>query len=388
MYYTGLGIARNLGRYGVPVVGISHLDGAPGSFSRYCRAVVGPDSQDEPEALLALLLDLGKAQDRRGILFPTRDADVLFIDRYRDALDSWFGIPQPPHDVLELILNKERLARKAESIGIDSPRTHRITGMEELEKRREEMIFPAVVKPVYAYQWRQPHIWEAVGKRKGIKVETFNELAEIYGRVARYQSEVLVQEWIHGREDEFFVVGAYFNTRSECLGAFTAQKLLQFPPDFGLGCLVRSVPNDEVRALAVRLLEQIRFTGIAEVEFKRDSRTGRYRLIEINPRHWDQHALGTACGVNVSYLAYRDLCGALPGSSSPSVEGRYKWVSGQGVVGNLKEDLKRGGLNLSLLGACIPVGRKVYALWDWRDPLPFLKVIMRKFKRNKQPAGQ
>jgi predicted ATP-grasp superfamily ATP-dependent carboligase len=387
MYYTGLGIARNLGRYGIPVVGISHQPGAPGSVSRYCRALVGPDSQEEPEALLKFLIDLGKADDRRGILFPTRDGDVLFLDRYREALEPYFAIPQPSHDVLELIMNKDRLARKAESLGIDSPRTVRIAATADLEKRRDEIVLPAVVKPVYAYQWRHPRIWEAVGKRKGIKVETFRELSDVYGRIARYQAEVLVQEWIPGQEDEFFVVGAYLNSRSECLGAFTAQKMLQFPPDFGLGCVVRSVRNDEVRALGVRLLEQLRFTGIAEVEFKRDSRTGRYRLIEVNPRHWDQHALGTACGVNLTYLAYRDHCG--PSDDRPPVPSgeECRWVSGQGVVGNLKEDLRRGKVNLSLLGACIPIGRKVYALWDWRDPRPFWKVAAGRLARGRRTPG-
>jgi D-aspartate ligase len=379
MYGTGLGIARNLARYGIPVVGISSSRAAPGHFSRYCQSIVGPDSQDEPEALLDLLISLGKAQSQRGILFPTRDADILFLDRYRANLEPLFAIPQPPHEVLDLILNKARLAQVTQSLGLDTPRTLRITSLEALLNNRAELIFPAVLKPVYAYQWRSPGMWQAVGRRKAIKVETFQELAAIYKRISLYQQEVLIQEWIHGPEDQFFILGAYFNRYSKCLGAYTAQKVLQFPPDFGLGCLVRTVKNEDVRSQGIQLLKAVHFTGIAEVEFKNDGRTGQYRLIEINPRHWDQHTLGTACGINLSYLAYLDLCAQL--EPPPMVQQQWEdlwWLRGEGLLRRLKEDLCRGNFKaLYKLVDVLAFRKKVYAVWDWRDPLPFLKAVTR-----------
>lgn len=382
MYSTGLGIARNVAEYGIPVIGISsHLD-APGNCSRYCHSLFGPDSQDEPEALLDCLISVAKRQDQRAILFPTRDVDVMFIDKYRSTLESFFAIAQPSHDVLDSIMDKDRLARTARSFGISTPITVRIGSLEEAKRLHDEFVFPAVVKPVYAHQWRLPQIWEAVGQRKGIKVEGFAELLAVCRKMSGHQVEFLVQEWVHGDEDQFFVVGAYLNGHSECLGAFTAQKILQFPPDFGLGCLVRSVDNEEVRSLGIRLLERLRCTGIAEVEFKMDSRSGAYRLIEINPRHWDQHSLGAACGVNLTYLAYCDLCGSPGGLPSMTPQTGFTWVSGSGIIGNLKEDLRKKKLNPSLMGYCFPSTRKVYALWDWRDPLPFLKAMVYGFMGN------
>jgi len=41
------------------------------------------------------------------------------------------------------------------------------------------------------------------------------------------------------------------------------------------------------------LLRACGYAGLAEVELKRDSKTGAFQLIEVNPRHWDQHELGT-----------------------------------------------------------------------------------------------
>ena len=43
---------------------------------------------------------------------------------------------------------------------------------------------------------------------------------------------------------------------------------------------------------------------------KRDTRDGKYRLMEVDARRWMWHSLGTACGVNLSLAAYyRDAIG-------------------------------------------------------------------------------
>jgi predicted ATP-grasp superfamily ATP-dependent carboligase len=380
MYCTGLGIARNLGRYGIPVVGISSCSDAPGNVSRYCRSIVGPDSQTEPDALARLLIDLGKLERQRGILFPTRDADVVFVNQYRDSLEPFFAIPQPTGDILHLIVNKARLASVADSVGIPVPRTMQVSSLEEILCRRDDLIFPAVLKPIYAYQWRVPEIVCAVGKRKGIKVGTIDELMDIYRRIVPYQKEILIQEFVQGPEDEFFIVGSYFNHNSECLGSYTAQKIVQFPSEIGLGCLLRSTRNEEVRRLGNRLLKSIKFTGIAEIEFKKESKTGEYRLIEINPRHWDQHALGTACGVNLTYTAYLDLCTSLNPTAISQQAFTCYWVRGADLAASLVEIIvTRKGNVFRLVSLFIRLlrDRKVFALWDWQDPKPFWRHVLR-----------
>ena len=59
----------------------------------------------------------------------------------------------------------------------------------------------------------------------------------------------------------------------------------------------------------LRLLKALGFHGISQVEFKRDPRDGRYKLMEVNPRLWQWHGLAAACGVDLPLIAYRDLTG-------------------------------------------------------------------------------
>src|SRR5580693_3043349 len=83
MFYTGLGIARSLGELGIPVIGLTSQHRVYGNFTRYAKTMFCPDSRREPEELFAWLVKMGKQLGHRGVLFPTRDDDLLFLDHFR-----------------------------------------------------------------------------------------------------------------------------------------------------------------------------------------------------------------------------------------------------------------------------------------------------------------
>jgi predicted ATP-grasp superfamily ATP-dependent carboligase len=60
---------------------------------------------------------------------------------------------------------------------------------------------------------------------------------------------------------------------------------------------------------ALALLRAFGYRGLSQVEFKRDPRDGRFKLMEINARLWQWHGLATACGVDLPRIAYADLTG-------------------------------------------------------------------------------
>ena len=90
MYYTGLGIARSLGSQSIPVIGLSAEGGVYGNFTRYARVLRSPDSRACPDALLEYLIRLGQKLGSPSVIFPTRDDDVVFLDRYREELRPYF----------------------------------------------------------------------------------------------------------------------------------------------------------------------------------------------------------------------------------------------------------------------------------------------------------
>jgi D-aspartate ligase len=373
MFYTGLGIARSLGERGIRVIGLSAHRGIYGNFTRFADVRPCPDSRGDPESLLRFLVRLAEEIGAPAIIFPTRDDDVLFLDRFRAELGSRFTPAVPSTIALTACLDKWETYLLAKKLGVPVPATWKVERPAELLRILAEVQYPCVLKPLSAHYWRKGDNWERVGARKAICVSSSEELRREYDRVAAADPRVLVQQVVTGSDDHLVVAACYMDRYSRLAASFTAQKLLQVPEGFGTGAIVQTVDRPELVPAAARLLEGLRFTGIAEVEFKWDSSSRQYQLIEINPRPWDQHRLGHACGVDLVHLAYCDLAGmALPAVDSRQVE--CKWVAEDVLfLATMRSVWRRDGSLGSLRR--LARGKKIYAIWSMADPWPSLAYL-------------
>jgi D-aspartate ligase len=370
LFYTGLGIARDLAGRGVRVIGLSAHTEAFGNFTRFCEVRPAPNSQEQPEELLKFLLRAG-AELGGSVIFPTRDFDVLFLDRYRAELAPHYRLAIPPHGVLERVLDKQALVLAARQAGVAVPRTMKASSGEDLDRVSAEVGFPCVVKPVSSFQWRTTGSWEKVGGKKAFLARDLEELRSEYARVANVNPEVLIQEWIPGGTDQIGVLGCYAGEGGQLLAYFTVRKILQSPDDFGTGCIVRSEAIPELLEPTERLLQALNYQGMAEVEYKFDQRTSEHKLIEINTRHWDQHNLGAASGVNLSWVAYSSLTGRKVELQRPAAS-RVTWIAEDALLLHMLRGFYRRELHLGTLREQIS-GPRMYGIFAWNDLRPFVR---------------
>ena len=367
LFYTGLGIAHNLRGYGLRVIGLSADRQAYGRFSRFCDVRESPNSQENPEELKSYLL--GLAGELHGaIIFPTRDADVLFLDHYREELEPHFRLAIPPRECLQNVVDKGKLVEIALRAGVSVPRTLVVKTREHISRVGDVVGYPCVVKPVRSADWRGGHNWEKVGGRKAFLVQNVIELEKEYAQIASVTPELLIQEWIPGRPDQIVILGGYVGEGADPLAYFTARKLIQSPEDFGTGCIVESVDLPRLLEPTIRLWRALKYRGMAEVEYKRDARTDEYKLIEINTRHWDWHRLGMASGVNVSWAAYCDLAGISISKKNPPILSA-KWIAEDATLLYLLRGVYHREIRLRSLQKDFS-GRRLYGIFAWNDPLP------------------
>src|SRR5438128_885809 len=81
----------------------------------------------------------------------------------------------------------------------------------------------------------------------------------------------------------------------------------------------------EARAAAEELGLPVLVKPEHPVEFKRDARDGKFKLMEINPRLWQWHGLAAACGIDLPRIAYADLVGETPKEATMNGEGK-RWA--------------------------------------------------------------
>lgn len=373
MHYTGLGIARNLAPLGMPLHALSSDTGFPGNFSSLVKFQAAPDSLKEPAKLEAFLLDLAKKLGDKPVLFPTRDHDIHFINAHRASLRAAFRIPFAEPDIMERVLDKDKTFEFAERCGISRPLSLTVRNLAELDAAKARLRFPCIIKPLMASHWRKPGIWELVGKQKAVKIESWDELRRFYERIQGTEPTATVQEWIPGGEENLVVFGSYCRGKGEAVCWFTGRKRLQYPALYGTGVVVESYPTPAIEPISRQLLAAIEFQGVSEIEYKFDPRDGSYRLIEVNPRHWDQHRLGTACGVNLSEAVYLDLLGEPP---KPRVQKGppAKWIAEYDMALYFIRCLAgRAGTMKDFFS--LMSGRKVYAVMDRKDPQPGIRLV-------------
>ncbi len=396
-YYSGLGIARSLHRFQAPVYALTSERDAPGRRSRCFRGVFEvPNGRDEPLRLRERLMELSRSFPEPPVLFPTRDFDVLFLHEHRESLAPAYLLPQPAASSSVLrIMDKLELARIAREQGIPAPTTSICRSMAELEREIPSLSFPVILKPRFAYQWRRSGLWEKVGGVKAIIVESKEELRAQYRRLLELAPEVLLQRYVRGLDEDIVVCGCYINRDGELLGHFTGRKLRQNPPLVGTGSVVEATEVPTIVGSSVQLLRAFGYAGLAEVEFKYDRAAQTFFLIEVNPRHWDQHELGLLVGVNLTYIAYTDMIGAPAVRAEPMYRPsrKYRWVAERELMYAIAKEFRNQvrsiraakGLPRAVLAAAVTTardlrnvlgGQKVLGTFRLRDPLPGIALCL------------
>ncbi|HEY5600049.1 MAG TPA: ATP-grasp domain-containing protein, partial [Candidatus Manganitrophaceae bacterium] len=194
--------------------------------------------------------------------------------------------------------------------------------------------------------------------------------------------EILIQEYIPGRDDQIYFFDTYFDARSEPLGYFIGRRIRTFPMGCGVSSMAETARHPEIARVALSALRRIRYRGAAHIDFKIDGRDRSPRLLEINPRFGLAIDLGARAGVNLPAMAYDSLLNR-PVPPSDAYSTGIKWIHvKQDIKAFLQyraaEEWKATDWVRSFLGP------KMFRIWSPRDPWPFIISLGRFFRRRLQ----
>jgi predicted ATP-grasp superfamily ATP-dependent carboligase len=283
-WVNGLAAIRSLGRAGIRVLAVDHRPSALGFRSRYAEQRISPDPHTDEPGFVEFIRGLGDV-----VAFPTHDEGLNVVARHLGELSV--RAPFPAWDVLERVQSKRSQLEQAAAAGVDIP-------------VMDPGTFPVIVKPDRSVEFKRKY------RRQGFRCNTAAELEEAYARTEEFGA--IVQELVPGGDDTLYTVGSYLTRDGRALGVFCGRKLRQTPRGIGTCRVGEAVWEQEAVDAALRLLGAFEYHGLSQVEFKRDPRDGRFKLMEINPRLWQWHGLATACGVDLPRIAYADLVGDSP----------------------------------------------------------------------------
>jgi len=321
---SALAVTRSLGRKGCSVLVAGIEAGNISSCSKYCRkSFLSPDPLTDGRSFAEEILSIA-SREKVDVIFPMTEQSIYQLNRVRDRFpkDMILGCAAP--ETMQAVSNKVELFRLAQSVGVPIPATVFVEGIEDFqEKQRNINDFPVVVKPALS---RIPD-GDRVVKTGVMYAHDSDDLNKLYESRPALRYPSMIQELIPGPGTGLFTLYDV----DHHLALFSHRRLLEKPPSGGVSVLSESVPLDpRMVGDSAKLLSAVGWKGVAMVEFKRDMRDGKAKLMEINGRFWGTLQLAVSSGIDFPALCLDYYLGRKPDEiqSAYAIGYQMKWHLG------------------------------------------------------------
>ncbi len=354
---AALAVTRALGRRGHRVIVGERRRPSLAQASRHCAvAFQYPDPVHDEGGCLDALVAAAEAHDV-DVVLPVADISATLVTEHRDRFTRAI-VPYADAGLVSRASDKWHVLETARRCGTPVPESWCLQSPGA--PLPADLPYPVVIKP-HRSRVRTPEGWLlcTVGYAED-PAALRRELAQRHPA----QYPVILQERISGPGAGLFA--CYEHGRATAL--FCHRRLREKPPWGGVSVLSESAPLEpDLVEAGTRLLDALGWHGVAMVEFKRDSRDGTPRLMEINARFWGSLQLAVDAGVDFPNILVDGAFGC-----GPAVPPAYKvGVRNRWLMGDID------ALLLRLVG-----GRRQPSSWDGGSRLGAILSFLKLWGRD------
>ena len=308
-YYSGVNLTRYLVRRGVTAYCLDSDRSRQGFRSVYGTTLQCPDPDRQPAEWVTFMLELARKVGGKPVLISSADAFVLAMAKHAQDLQKAYVFCHASVALQGLLATKERMYDLAAEHGMPAPRTRFVKTREEVTAFGTSAQFPCVIKPIRSYDWANVPRGHPLAARKVALATSAKDLDEKYRTVADINPEVVVQEVIEGPDTAKLVYLSCYSTDRRRIARCMARAFRTAPIHFGNASVVEPVEDPETDSICDGFLQSMGYTGLCEIALKRDTRDGRVRMIEANPRYTGTSDVAPYAGVDLGWIHYLDLIG-------------------------------------------------------------------------------
>jgi predicted ATP-grasp superfamily ATP-dependent carboligase len=308
-YQTGVVLMRCLRRRKVNVSCVEYSLVQPGFRSVYGQGRQCPDPNVHLDQWLDFMIGLARQSGDRPVLIPSSDVFVVAMAKCAAELEKHYRFAQSMGVVQSLLATKRRQYDIAAKYGLAVPRTAFVSSAEELRAFAASARFPCLLKPDHFTEWeRFPPGHPLLGEKIAL-ADSPADLESQYRLAADVTPQLMAQEVIQGPDTAKLVYLSCYAQSGERIGACLLREIRTMPPNFGSASVVVPVSDPEVDQRCDAFLRGAGYTGICEIELKRDIRDSSPQMIEANPRYSVTADAGPYAGVDLGWLHYLDVIG-------------------------------------------------------------------------------
>ena len=242
------------------------------SFSKSLNKCSYKQSRFKEYYINEFLLFLDK--NKYDFLIPIGADSVNLVNKNRKEIQKRVIINIAPFDSVKICLEKPRLLSLAQKIGLSVPKNY---AKNELYLKSNNEKF--VVKPI--------------SELSNDKVLYLTKNQILNSNLINGDN-FLIQEYINGSGFGFFAIYDHGKLKN----FFMHRRIRENPPSGGSSVCAESTFEEKLFNYGTKILDKLKWHGVAMVEFKQNSSSGEFYLMEINPKFWASHDLAIEAGIN------------------------------------------------------------------------------------------
>ncbi len=247
-----------------------------------------------------------KSKYEKLILLSCAEWYTDLIVNNKTLLEKYFILPFLDKELKDKLENKESFYKICEKHQLDYPKTYIVT-YQNKDTIKLPFAFPVAVKPASSTDYSKV---EFKGKEKSYKAKNQKELENIIKNIysSNYRSNIIVQDFIPGNDDTMYVMNCYSDKNGKVKMMCLGRCILEEHTPYGIGnykALI-SEGNQELYKQIKKFLEDIKYVGYSNFDFKYDYRDKKYKLFEINIRQGRSSFFTTAAGCNLARYIVED----------------------------------------------------------------------------------
>ncbi|GEM_PF-620325 len=283
-----LSVVRALSKAGITDIHEFAVDNEQQHISKYSRHLThyfqSPNTFDKvaPEAVLKF-----GEKCHAQVIIPITEEAVMWVSQHQAALSSHFKLPAlPKAELVQTMRDKRLLHEWLSTHDFPVPQSWHLDDPLLVEKlQNADVRYPLLLKN------RSGAVGQEVSRLTS--AQHLNQVREFLGdRLSRY----IVQEYLEGSDMDCSILAL-----DGKIEAITIQEPL-VPRNLRFASTIRLFNQPDFRVFVEKLIQKLRWSGIAHLDFRYDRNRNTWYLVDFNARYWTT-MLGSVCaGINFPYL--------------------------------------------------------------------------------------
>ena len=290
-----LTVSRSLAQRGCHVYLAGHVERPLASRSNAVDAYYQyPDPLQSTDLFVEWLLAHIEANEY-DLIIPVTERVVVPLSRNIEKF-SRVKIALPSRESLEVALDKSKTLALAKKVGVPYPVSVTVSTVEQLSKVAATLKFPVVIKPSRS-------IAVVAAGSSQLQVSYAFDLSELESGCehALKFGPVILQEYFAGDGVGIELIAK----QGEIVYSFQHLRLHEVPLTGGGSSFRKSVAvMPDLLEASRKLISALGWNGVAMVEFKHNSSSDEFCLMEINGRFWGSLPLAVAAGADFPAMLF------------------------------------------------------------------------------------